>query len=107
MNDNRYIDEIDGEWELDPEQLASIFHSQGWEFATPTLGYGPPSPDVIVKLLVELANYIFEDGRPSVMANRGRFLAIRHEDSMSVDLYLNVGYFWPSGLRDDEFGEDL
>lgn len=102
-----FVEDIDGEWELTPEQLAFIFFENGWKYATPTLGYGSPDAGKIRQLLIELANHIFQEGRAGVMASRGRFLAIRHEDSMSVDLYLNVGYFWPEGHRDDAFGEGV
>lgn len=82
---------LDGEWELTPEDLSTLFLFKGWRYATPTLGYGPPSPDRIETLFRELADEINADGRDSVMASRGRFMAIA-ETPGSIDLYLNVGY---------------
>lgn len=95
-----------GEWELTPKDLATLFLFKKWPYATPTLGYGLPTEDEIKQLFSELVAEILADGRPSVMASRGRFLAVSHEDLPdSVDLYLNVGYVWADEevLTEDEF----
>lgn len=93
----------EGEWELTPKDLATLFLFKGWRYATPTLGYGSPGPDQIETLYRELAMEIEDDGRTDVMATRGRFMAVCDTDTHgSIDLYLNVGYMWRDELDEDE-----
>jgi hypothetical protein len=93
---------VEGEYELTPNEIATLFALKNWPYATRTLGYGVPDPDKIHQLFVEMTEHVLKDGRPGVLTRRGRFLAMRHEDTNSVDLYLNVGYVWPEGLVEDE-----
>lgn len=102
-----FFDDIEGEFELDPEELAWLFAVKWWMYATPRYGYGVPNAEAIRRVLLDLAKEVLNDSRGGVVATRGRFLAHQHENSDGVDIYLNIGVVWPQGMRDDEFGERL
>lgn len=98
-----YHEYEDGEWELTPKDLATLFMFKGWQYATPSLGYGTPGPESIQTMFRELAAEIQRDGRTDVITSRGRFMAVRSGESAgSIDLYLNVGYLWDGALSEDE-----
>jgi hypothetical protein len=93
----------DGEWELTPQELATIFAFMGWKYATPVLGYGLPNPDQIKALFRDLVREIRDDGREDVIAVRGRFMAVRTGMTPgSIDMYLNVGYVWDDEMLSDD-----
>lgn len=95
----------DDEWELSLREIAALFALKGWQFASPELGYGIPGEDHISNLFRSLVKDIREDGRPSVMSSRGRFMAIRDANTPgSIDMYLNVGFVWDDSpiITDDE-----
>ncbi|MCW2890019.1 MAG: hypothetical protein QOE54_1592 [Streptosporangiaceae bacterium] len=85
----------EGEWELSPEDMATIFAFKGWLYATPSLGFGVPSPERIETIYRELAEEIAKDGREDVIASRGRFMAVKlGHNPGSIDMYLNIGFMW-------------
>lgn len=94
-----------GEWDLTPQDIATLFLFKQWPYATPTLGYGVPSEESIRQIYAELIADVVADGRAGFMSGRGRFLAVRHSGlDSSVDLYLNVGYVWAhDAMTEDEY----
>jgi hypothetical protein len=96
----------DGNWDLEPNELAALFALKEWPYGSSKEGVSPTA-EQIRQLLSELVAEVSADGRPGVVANRGRLLAMKHSElDSSIDVYLNIGFVWDRAKMDeDEFDE--
>lgn len=98
----------DGNWELEPNELAALFALKQWTYASSEDGTESPSEGQLRQMLSELVAEVSADGRSGVMANRGRFLAVKHSElDGSVDVYLQIGFVWDKKETDQEEFDEL
>lgn len=97
----------EGNWDLAPHELAALFALKEWPYASSEKGQSP-SADQLQQMISELVAEVSADGRPGVVANRGRLLAMKHSDlDSSVDVYLNIGFVWDKKNVDEEEFDEL
>lgn len=90
---------LEGEWELSPEELATIFQTKGWPYLVDQ-GFLIPNPDTIKAVIAKLVGEVIRTGK--TQAQGGRFLVWKDPDLPgSWDVWLNVGFVWdPEQLED-------
>lgn len=98
----------DGDWSLELNELAALFAFKEWVYASSEDGTDTPRVEELRQMLSELVAEVSADGRPGVMANRGRLLAVKHSElDSSVDVYLSLGFVWDKENVDEEEFDEL
>jgi hypothetical protein len=83
---------IEGEWQLNPSELAALFKVKSWAFLT-SRGIVTPTDQDIEQLLTQLISDVATTDHD--MIQRARFLIWKAPELPgSYDLWLNIGYIW-------------
>ncbi|GII83350.1 hypothetical protein Ssi03_13400 [Sphaerisporangium siamense] len=91
---------LDGEWELDPQELAALFKAKGWCYST-SEGLIIPNARGVENQLATLIKEALDRRCDEVQG--GRFLVWKDPDlPHAYDLFLNIGFIWDENALDED-----
>ncbi|WP_431911616.1 hypothetical protein [Nonomuraea jabiensis] len=95
---------IEGEWELNPRDLAALFASKGWCYHTDK-GLSVPTEADIEAIIGRLVKEVLED--PEAIGIQGGRLMVwkDHELRNSYDIFVQVGFIWDEEALGDDAEE--
>jgi hypothetical protein len=96
---------VEGEWELNPEEIAAIFRTKGWcyHFTDGGPKLREPNPAEVEAMLSRLVKEALSKDEDVLGVQGGRFMVWRDPELPgSVGLYLGIGFVWD----DEAIGRD-
>lgn len=95
---------LQGEWELEPEAIASVFKHKGWGHDNGKGKIVVPQAAEIEDVVGTLVKELMEtDDNIGKMRQRGRLMVYRDPEAKgSYDVFLNLGFVWDEALTEEE-----